>query len=117
MSSQGPAGSGIKTTGFNIAKKANVSQGYNVNNISGVYVAEVMKDADNQHNGRITVKIPELGSTSERIILLTTPFGGNTSISDGADDPTMSLDTNSLFSEYFICSTKSPSKAYFFKVE
>ena len=65
MSSQGAAGSGIKTTGFDIAKKANVSQGYNVNNISGVYVAEVMNDADNQHNGRITVKIPELGSTSE----------------------------------------------------
>jgi|TARA_B110000495_G_C23029891_1_gene613023 hypothetical protein len=89
MSSQGAAGSGIKTTGFDIAKKANVSQGYNVNNISGVYVAEVMNDADNQHNGRITVKIPELGSTSERIILLTTPFGGNTSIKESADDPTL----------------------------
>ena len=32
------AGSGIKTTGVDIAKKANVSQGYNVNNISGVYI-------------------------------------------------------------------------------
>ena len=85
----GAAGSGIKTTGFNIAKKANVSQGYNVNNISGVYVAEVMNDADSQHNGRITVKIPELGSTAERIILLTTPFGGNTKISESADDPTL----------------------------
>lgn len=83
------AGSGIKTTGVHIAKKANVSQGYNVNNISGVYVGEVISDKDSQHNGRVTVQIPELGSTSERIILLTTPFGGNTQISDSSNDPTL----------------------------
>tara|TARA_R110002074_G_scaffold73529_1_gene168829 strand:+ start:3437 stop:4651 length:1215 start_codon:yes stop_codon:yes gene_type:complete len=82
------AGSGIKTTGVDVAKKANVSQGYNVNNISGVYVGEVIKDGDSQHNGRVTVKIPELGSTSERIILLTTPFGGNTDLGDEYSDPT-----------------------------
>ena len=35
---------------------------------------------------------------------------------DGAEQPTISLETNSSLSSYFICSTKSPSKAYFFNV-
>ena len=33
---------------------------------------------------------------------------------DGAEVPTISEETNSLFKEYFICSTNSPSKAYCF---
>src|SRR5690606_19429469 len=32
----------------------------------------------------------------------------------GAEVPTISEETNSLFNEYLICSTNSPSKAYFF---
>jgi len=35
---------------------------------------------------------------------------------DGAEVPTISEDTNSLLKEYLICSTKSPSRAYFFKI-
>ena len=35
---------------------------------------------------------------------------------DGAELPTISLETNSSLNSYFICSTKSPSKAYFFKM-
>src|SRR5690606_2437560 len=31
----------------------------------------------------------------------------------GAEAPIISLETNSLFNEYLICSTKSPSRAYF----
>jgi len=89
------AGSGIKTTGVNIAKRANVSQGYNVNVLNGIYVAEVINDSDAQRNGRITVTIPELGPTAERIILLSTPFGGSTRISDSSDNVEDYGDTSS----------------------
>ena len=34
----------------------------------------------------------------------------------GAEEPTISLDTNSLLIEYLICSTSSPSKAYFLRM-
>lgn len=91
----GSAGSGIKTTGVEVAGRANPHQGYNVNNITGVYVAEVVNDSDATHMGRVTVKVPELGTTAERIILLSTPFGGNTEISDSADDPTLYGETGS----------------------
>lgn len=80
------AGAGYHTDGVNIAKRANVSHGYNTNTINGIYIAEVINDQDAQHNGRITVKIPEFGADSERIILLTTPFGGNTEIKDSTDN-------------------------------
>lgn len=79
-------GSGFKTQGVNVAKRANVSQGYNINNLNGIYVAEVVEDIDAQHNGRIKVKIPELGADTSRIILLTVPYGGNSEIKDSADD-------------------------------
>jgi hypothetical protein len=80
------AGSGIKTTGVDVARRAHTSQAYNVNNLNGVYIAEVINDSDALHNGRVTVRIPELGTTAERIILLTTPFGGNTEIKKDVDD-------------------------------
>lgn len=79
-------GSGVSTTGVNIAKRANANQGYNVNTLNGIYVAEVINDSDAQRNGRVTVKIPEFGAQTERIILLSVPFGGNTEIKDSADN-------------------------------
>jgi hypothetical protein len=80
------SGSGFRTDGVNIAKRANASQGFNSNILNGIYVAEVVNDSDAQHNGRVTVKIPEFGGDTERIILLTTPFGGNTEIKDSTDN-------------------------------
>lgn len=80
------AGSGIKTTGVEVAGRSHTTKGYNVNNLNGVYIAEVMNDSDALHNGRVTVRIPELGTTAERIILLTTPFGGNTEIKRDVED-------------------------------
>lgn len=79
------AGAGYHTYGVEVAKRAKASQGYNINTINGIYIGEVINDKDAQHNGRITVKIPEFGADSERIILLTTPFGGNTEIKKDAD--------------------------------
>src|SRR5690606_9208028 len=35
---------------------------------------------------------------------------------DGAEVPTISVETSSLLKEYLICSTKSPSKAYFLRM-
>lgn len=86
------AGASYDTDGVKINKRANASQGFNTNILNGIYIGEVINDSDAQHNGRITVKIPELGGTAERIILLTTPFGGNTEIKNAAEDPTLEKD-------------------------
>jgi len=80
-------GSGFKTVGVHVAKSAQATQGYNINNLNGIYIAEVINDGDAQHNGRVTVKIPEFGAASKRTVLLTTPFGGNTEIKASADNP------------------------------
>lgn len=80
------AGVGVNTTGHDIRGSAS-GNGYNTRVLNGVYIAEVTNDIDGQHNGRITVKIPELGAKTDHIIMLSTPFGGNTSISDASDDP------------------------------
>jgi hypothetical protein len=80
------SGSGYRTDGVNISKRANAGQGFNSNILNGIFVAEVVNDNDAQHNGRVTVKIPEFGGNTERIVLLTTPFGGNTEIKDSTDN-------------------------------
>ena len=84
----GYSGIGIKSTNVETPGRANPHQGYNINNIAGVYVAEVVNDKDVKHNGKVTVIIPELGTNFERIILLTTPFGGNTEITESSEDVT-----------------------------
>lgn len=83
------SGSGIKTTGFNVARRADAGAAHNVNNLTGVYVGVVVNNSDSQHNGRCTVRIPDLGAgETERICLLSTPFGGNTDIPSSGDDVT-----------------------------
>lgn len=81
------SGAGIKTTGHDVARRANARSSYNINNITGIYIGEVIKNSDVQSNGRCTVHIPELGSGStERVCLLSTPFGGNSEIKLSSDD-------------------------------
>lgn len=80
-------GVGIKTTGAIVPRRANPSQGYNVNNLHGVYIGEVISDEDSQKNGRVTVRISDVETAqSERIVMLATPFGGNTDIPSSTDD-------------------------------
>lgn len=80
-------GAGIRTTGINVPKRAQPSQGLNTNNLYGVYVAEVINDSDAQRNGRVTVRISDLDTDhADRIVMLSTPFGGNTDIPTSVDD-------------------------------
>jgi hypothetical protein len=81
------AGSGFQTDGNKVAKRAHAQGSYNSNILNGLYVGEVTNNSDAQHNGRLTVKIPEFGADSERIVLLTTPFGGNTEIKTQIKNP------------------------------
>ena len=83
------AGSGFQTDGNKVASRAHASSSYNSHILNGIYVGEVINNSDAQHNGRITVKIPEFGADTERIVLLTTPFGGNTEIKTAIKNPTI----------------------------
>lgn len=59
----------------------------NVNNLTGIYIGEVTDTVDSRYTGTIRVNIPEFGTApgeADRIILLTTPYGGVTHVKDSA---------------------------------
>ena len=66
---------------------------FGINNITGVYVGTVVNNADSLYTGRINVRIPEFGSPVDgedvgTICLLTTPYGGITSIKGSSQEIT-----------------------------
>ena len=74
----------IKHDGVHVSKKAKQSSELGINNLSGVYVGEVVDNTDSLYTGRIKIRISEFGSkNSERVCLLSTPFGGHTKILRG----------------------------------
>ena len=81
------AGSIIKTTGYEVAGRGKQESKYNINNLNGMYIGEVIKNSDSLYTGRITVRISDFsGNVSERICLLCTPFGGHSAIVPSEQD-------------------------------
>jgi hypothetical protein len=77
----------IKHDGTTVSNRGKQSSEVGINNLSGIYVGEVIDNADSLYTGRITVRISEFGAkSSERICLLATPFGGHTKIQDSGND-------------------------------
>lgn len=77
----------IKHTGVKVSGIAKQSNEAGINNLSGIYVGEVIDNADSLYTGRISVRISEFGAkTSDRICLLATPFGGHSKIQDSGND-------------------------------
>lgn len=77
----------IKTSGLNVAKRGRPSSDYNVNNLSGIYVAKVVDNTDSLHTGRVTIRLTDFSSAdADRIALLSTPYGGQTDILNSGDD-------------------------------
>jgi hypothetical protein len=86
----------IKTTGQQVAKRGQQTNGYNVNNLVGTYIGLVVDNVDSLHTGRIKVRLTDFSSAdADRICLLAIPYGGNTDIKDSADDETAYGDTGS----------------------
>lgn len=81
------AGNYIKTTGYKVAGRAKTEREYNVHNLSGMYIGQVVNNSDSLNTGRITVRISDFGGKeTERVCLLATPFGGYTPILESGDD-------------------------------
>ena len=79
----------IKHDGVHVSNRAKQSSELGINNLSGIYVGEVINNSDSLYSGRITVRISEFGAkTSERICLLAIPYGGHTKIQDSGKDVT-----------------------------
>jgi len=79
----------IKHDGTSVSNRGKQSSEVGINNLSGIYVGEVIDNSDSLYTGRITVRISEFGAkTSERVCLLATPYGGHTKIQDSGDDET-----------------------------
>lgn len=78
----------IKTTGQEVAKRGKQTSGYNINNLTGTYIAQVIENEDSLHTGRVKVRISDFSSAdADRIVLLSTPFGGTTNPVNSSDDP------------------------------
>tara|TARA_B110000459_G_scaffold197980_1_gene242188 strand:- start:1952 stop:3160 length:1209 start_codon:yes stop_codon:yes gene_type:complete len=78
----------IKHDGTSVSGRGKQSNEAGINNLSGIYVGEVIDNSDSLYTGRITVRISEFGAkSSERICLLAIPFGGHTKIQDSGKDP------------------------------
>lgn len=79
----------IKHDGVNVSDRSKQGVQLGINNLTGIYIGEVIDNTDSLYTGRITVRISELGSKdSTRICLLATPYGGHTKITDSGPDPT-----------------------------
>jgi hypothetical protein len=77
----------IKHDGVHVSNRGKQSSEIGINNLSGIYVGEVINNTDSLYTGRITVRISEFGAkTSDRICLLVTPYGGHTKIQDSGKD-------------------------------
>lgn len=81
------SGSIIKTQGYNVAGRGKQDSQYNINNLNGMFVGQVINNNDSLNTGRITVRISDFsGKATERICLLCTPFGGHTDIVGSSED-------------------------------
>jgi len=81
------SGSSIKTQGYNVAGRGKQDSKYNINDLSGMYIGQVIKNNDSLHTGRVTVRISDFsGKATERICLLCTPFGGHTDVVASSED-------------------------------
>ena len=80
---------GIKDDGVHVSKSVRQSSSYNINNLSGLYIGEVVENKDSLYTGRIKVRISDFGSKdTDRICLLAIPMGGHTQIKESGDDET-----------------------------
>lgn len=76
-----------KSDQINTSDRHKQGQSKNVNNLTGIYVGEVTDTEDSRYSGTIRVNIPEFGTApgeADRIVLLTTPYGGITHVKDSA---------------------------------
>ena len=81
--------SNIKHDGVHVSNVGKQSSAVGINNLSGLYIGEVIDNVDSLYTGRITVRISEFGAkNNERICLLAIPYGGHTKITDSGDDET-----------------------------
>ena len=79
----------LQHDGVTVSDRGKQGSSISINNLHGVFIGEVMNNKDSLHTGRITVRISEFGSKdTERICLLSTPFGGHTRIQDSGDNVT-----------------------------
>lgn len=79
----------IKHDGVNVSRRAKQSSEPGINNLSGVYVGEVVDNKDSLYTGRISCHISDFGNDSTpRICLLCIPYGGHTEIKASGDDET-----------------------------
>jgi hypothetical protein len=78
----------IKHDGVHVSSRGKQSSGVGVNNLSGIYIGEVIDNKDSLYTGRITVRISEFGAKdNDRICLLAVPYGGHSKVNDsGADE-------------------------------
>ena len=60
------AGTSIKTAGYEVAGRGKQESKYNINNLNGMFIGEVIKNSDSLFTGRITVRISDFnGNVSE----------------------------------------------------
>tara|TARA_B110000037_G_scaffold17508_2_gene18139 strand:+ start:1904 stop:3112 length:1209 start_codon:yes stop_codon:yes gene_type:complete len=84
----------IKSDGVRVSNRGKQGGSDNINTLHGIYIAEVITNADSLYTGRITVRIADFGSKdTETICLLAVPFGGHTKISDSGKDVTLDSET------------------------
>ena len=69
--------------------KSTRNEVFGINNIDGLYIGTVTDNKDSLYTGRIKVRIPEFGSDPNEdnsiLCLLSTPFGGITSVKDSTE--------------------------------
>lgn len=72
--------------------KSTKNEVFGINNIDGLYIGTVTDNSDSLYTGRIKVRIPEFGSDpngeNSILCLLSTPFGGITSVKDSTEQIT-----------------------------
>ena len=79
----------IKHDGTRVSRGAKANTSPSLNNINGIYIGEVISNEDSLYTGRITVRISDFGSKeTDRICVLSTPFGGHNKILDSGEDET-----------------------------
>lgn len=81
----------IKTNNSTLPHRAKQGGNNGINVINGVFLGTVTSVTDSIYSGTIRVHIPEFGAelgSSDRAILLCTPYGGVTQPLDASSDPT-----------------------------
>ena len=85
----------IKHDGVHVSNVGKPNSAVGINNLSGLYIGEVIGNEDSLYTGRITVRISEFGAkNNERICLLAIPFGGHTKLTDAGNDETKEAESS-----------------------